>query len=342
VTDLLNVVLVGAGRAGMVHGRNLCGRVKGARLAAIADPSTEALERAGRELGCNQLIEDPVAAVTDDRIDAAVIAGPTFSHASVAVAALGADKHVLCEKPLASTADEASEMLAAERASNASFSMAFMRRFDDRFMRAAERIASGEIGEPLLVRSSGRGPGLPPEWAWDPRRSGGLVAEVNSHDLDTVRWLSGQEFVSVHAFGRAAKRPDIADRYEAFVDVIVASFELTAGLAQLDGACPADYGYDARVEVYGTEGTLLVGGPVADTAVVVRRDGVVTDPVRSWQGLFHEAYEREDQHFVRVARGEAQPRTTAEDGIRALEGVFAVNLSIAETRVVSLDEVAVG
>jgi predicted dehydrogenase len=341
VTDVLNVLLVGAGRAGLVHGRNLSGRADGARLVAIADPSAEAREKAGRELGCDLLIDDPVAAVSDERIDAVVIAGPTFSHTGVAVAALGADKHVLCEKPLASTPDEASAILAAECASKASFSMAFMRRFDDRFMRAAERIASGDIGETVLVRSSGRGPGLPPEWAWDPRRSGGLVAEVNSHDLDTIRWLSGQEFASVHAFGRAAKRPDIADRYEGFVDVIVASFELTAGLGQLDGACPADYGYDARVEVYGTEGTLLLGGPVADSAVVVRRDGVITDPVRSWQTLFHDAYEREVQHFVRVARGEAEPRATVEDGVRALEGVFAVNMSIAEKRVVALEEVSV-
>jgi predicted dehydrogenase len=104
--------------------------------------------------------------------------------------------------------------------------MGFMRRFDDGFVRAAERIAAGDIGEPLLVRSTTRGPGLPPEWAWDIQRSGGLIAEVNSHDLDTVRHLTGQEFISVTATGRAAKRPDIAERYPGFVDVISVSLEL--------------------------------------------------------------------------------------------------------------------
>lgn len=340
MTDLLNVLLVGAGRAGMVHGRNLAGRVSGARLGGIADPSAEARERAGRELGCDVLVGDAAEGVGDDRFDAVVIASPTYSHADVAVAALAADKHVLCEKPLAASAPDARRIATELRTSRGTFSMAFMRRFDARFRRAHERILAGDIGDPVLVRSSGRGPGLPPEWAWDPSRSGGLIAEVNSHDLDAVRWLSGQEFVGVHAFGRAAKRADIAEHNPGFVDIVIASFELTSGLAQVDGACPADYGYDARVEVYGTEGTLLVGGPVAESAVVVRRDGVVTDPVRSWQSLFAHAYEQEDAHFVAVARGEAEPATGLEDGMRALEAVLAVGKSLLERRPVVIGEVA--
>ena len=107
--------------------------------------------------------------------------------------------------------------------------MAFMRRFDPSWMSLAERIAAGEIGEPLLVRSTGRGPGLPPEWALDPETSGGLIAEVNSHDLDSIRWFSGQEFETVYAVGRAAKRPDLVERFPGFVDVVLATFELSGG-----------------------------------------------------------------------------------------------------------------
>ncbi|MGH2736150.1 MAG: Gfo/Idh/MocA family oxidoreductase, partial [Actinomycetota bacterium] len=98
MSDVVRVALAGAGRAGLVHGRNFATGVPGAQLVALADPSREARERAAAELGCGLVFEDPVSAVTHDRVDAVVIASPTFTHAEVACAALEAGKHVLCEK----------------------------------------------------------------------------------------------------------------------------------------------------------------------------------------------------------------------------------------------------
>jgi predicted dehydrogenase len=327
----LAVAVVGTGRAGLVHARNFASGVSGARLAALADPSEEALTVAAAETACDRTFTDPLEAVAADDIDAVVIASPTFTHAELAVAALAAGKNVLCEKPLASTLDEAAAIASAAAESDATFLMGFMRRFDATWMSVAERIAAGEIGKPLLVRSTGRGPGLPPEWALDPETSGGLIAEVNSHDLDSIRWFSGQEFETAYAIGRAAKRPDLAERFPGFVDVVLATFELAGGaLAQLDGACPADYGYDARVEVYGSDGVAFVGDPRRGSALLVRRGEAVAEPVRGWRDLFADAYRAEDAHLVAVARGEAEPRTSADDGVRALEAVFAVNRSLAE------------
>jgi predicted dehydrogenase len=337
VSGELRVLLVGAGRAGLVHGRNFAAGVPGARLAALADTSREALDRASAELGCERVLTDPLAAVTDEAVDAVVLATPTFTHAELAVAALGAGKHVLCEKPLASSLEGAAAVGSAVEAASGVFLIGFMRRFDPGFLRAREAVEAGAIGEPLFVRSTGRGPGLPPEWAWDPSVSGGLIAEVNSHDLDSVRWLSGREFETVYALGRAAKRPDIAERHPGFTDLVLATFELSGGaLASVDGACPADYGYDARVEVYGSEGVVFAGDPRADATLVVRADGARSAPVASWRAAFADAYRAEDAHFVRAARGEEDPRTTVRDGIRALEAVVAVNRSLAEGRPVDV------
>jgi myo-inositol 2-dehydrogenase/D-chiro-inositol 1-dehydrogenase/scyllo-inositol 2-dehydrogenase (NAD+) len=337
VSGELRVLVVGAGRAGLVHASNLARGDAGARLAALADPDAAALARAAVELGCERTFADPAAAVVDNGVDAVVIASPTFTHAELAVAALEAGKHVLCEKPLASSLEEAAAIGRAVESAPGAFLMGFMRRFDRAFVRAAERIAAGDIGRPLLVRSTGRGPGLPPEWAWDVERSGGLIAEVNSHDLDSVRWLSGQEFETVHALGRAAKRADIAERFPGFVDLVVASFELSGGaLAQVDGACPADYGYDARIEVYGSEGVVFAGDARKGSALLVRAEGATTDVVRSWRDLFRDAYRAEAAHLVAVARGEEAPRANFEDGLRALEAVAAVNRSLAEGLPVSL------
>lgn len=337
----LGVAVVGAGRAGMVHARNFASGVPGARLVALADPDEEALVVASAATGCDRTSTDPLQAVTGDEVGAVVVASPTFTHAEVAVSALAAGKHVLCEKPLASTLAEGSAIARAVADSESAFLMGFMRRFDPTWTSLAERVAAGEIGRPLLVRSTGRGPGLPPEWALDPEVSGGLIAEVNSHDLDSIRWLSGQEFETVYAVGRAAKRPDLADRFPGFVDVVLATFELSDGaLAQLDGACPAEYGYDARVEVYGTEGVAFAGDPRRGSALLIRRGEAVAEPVRGWRDLFADAYRAEDAHLVAVARGEVESRTSVEDGVRALEAVFAVNRSLAEGAPVALARAA--
>lgn len=340
MSGTVRVVLVGAGRAGLVHGRNLAAGVPGGCLVGVADPDEHALAQASRELEPEQTWSDPTAAVTADEVDAVVIASPTFTHTELAVAALEAGKYVLCEKPLAANLEDAARIRSAAEAADGHLLMAFMRRFDPGFVRAAERIAAGDIGEPLLVRSTGRGPGLPPTWSWDVERSGGLVAEVNSHDIDTIRWLSGQEPELVHAVGRAAKRPDIAESHPGFVDVVTATIELSGGaLAQFDGACPAGYGYDARVEVYGSEGSVLVGGPTRDGALLVRADGAVTDPVSSWRTLFASAYREEVRHLVAVVRGEDEPRTSIHDGEQALATVLAANRSMRTGAPVAVAEV---
>ncbi|HZB34948.1 MAG TPA: Gfo/Idh/MocA family oxidoreductase [Gaiellaceae bacterium] len=337
----LGVAVVGTGRAGMVHARNFAFGVVGAQLVALADPSEAALAAAAVETGCERTYADPRDAIADGAVEAVVIASPTFTHAELTVAALAAGKHVLCEKPLASTLDEAVTIAGAAAASDAVFLMAFMRRFDATWSSVAERVTAGEIGEPLFVRSTGRGPGLPPEWALDPSRSGGLIAEVNSHDIDSIRWFSGQEFNGVYAVGRAAKRPDLAERYAGFVDLVLATFELSGGaLGEVDGACPADYGYDARVEIYGSEGVAFAGDPRRGSALLIRRGEAVAEPVRGWRDLFAAAYRAEDAHLVAVARGEDEPRTSVDDGVRALEAVFAVNRSLAEGAPVTLARVA--
>jgi predicted dehydrogenase len=334
----LRVLVIGAGRAGMVHARNFAAGLPGARLAGVADPDPGARGRAAAELGC-PTFADPAAAIADERIDAVVIAVPTPGHAELAVAALQAGRHVLSEKPLASTLEEARRIEAAVRGSGRVLMMAFMRRHDRGFRRAKELIEEGAIGEPLFVRSTTRGPGLPPPWAWDVGRSGGLIAEVNSHDIDTVRWFTGQEFARVRAVGRAAKRPDIAADHPGFVDVVAVQAELSAGaLAQIDGACPADYGYDARAEVYGSTGALFVGDPT-EGPLVVTAERARIDPVRGWARLFAEAYRAEDAHFVAACRGEAPAEPSVVDGLRALEVVVAVNRSLREGRDVALAEV---
>lgn len=337
----VGVVLVGAGRAGLVHGRNFAAGVLGAELVGVVEPDAATRQAALEELECargwaslDEALEHPAA-------DAVVITSPTPTHADLAIAALKADKHVLCEKPLTGSHEDARRIAEAVDASSGHFLMAFMRRFDSGLRRAKQAILDGDIGEPILVKSLSRGPGLPAAWAWDVETAGGLIGEVNAHDLDAVRWLSGKEYETVYAVGRAAKRPDIAEQHPGFTDVVAATFTLTDGvIAQVDGACPADYGYDARVEVYGSEGVILAGDPRADSTLLVRPGAATSQPVASWRNVFATAYRAEDDHFIQVVRGLQQPWTTLEDGIRALEATVAVNRSVATGARVDVTPVA--
>ena len=334
----VRVCVVGTGRAGMVHARNFRWHVPYASLVAIVDIEPERARQAASELDLGQApfpTLDKALEMSD--FDAVVITTPTFSHAELAVKAASSGKSILCEKPMALTLEECDRMIEAASQNQVVLQIGFMRRFDPPFVEAKRQIDDGLIGRPLVVRTLTRGPGLPPAWAHDIRRSHGILAEVNSHDFDCIRWFSGGEYVSVFARGATRKALEVQARYPEFYDTVVVSAELDNGVfAVLDGVCPVDYGYDARAEVVGTEGVLLVG-EMHQTATtrVTRQSGLVEDHFLGWRERFAQAYANEATHFVEAIRGRRPPTATGVDGKRALEAVIAGNRSIATGQPVS-------
>lgn len=329
--ETVRVCLVGAGRAGMVHGVNLARHVPGARVVAVVDEREEARRRAAAELGASADFPTLRDALQAAEFDAVVIATPTYTHRDLAVEAARAGKHIFCEKPMAIDAEQALAMIEAARSADVVLQIGFMRRFDEDFVRARALIEAGEIGEPLFIRSTTRGPGLPPPWAWDTAKSNGMLAEVNSHDFDCVRWLAGSEYERVFARVRARKAEEPRRLHPDFYDVAVVTVELADGtLGAIDGACPSDYGYDARVEVLGSRGLLTVGQVPDGTVVQVTQDGRVTrQAFRSWRDRFRTGYLGEVREFVECVRTGRAPRVTGVDGLRALEAVLAAVKSIA-------------
>jgi len=329
VGSAVNVCVVGLGRAGMVHAVNFQRHVAGAVLAAVVEADREVLEARAAELGVAGRFTGIREALDGAPVDAVCITTPTFTHAEIAVAAAHSGKHVICEKPMALNLAEADRMIEAAADAGVLLQMAFMRRFDPAFREARQFVADGRIGRPMVIRSLTRGPGLPPRWAWDPTRSNGMLAEVNSHDFDTVRWIAGSEVTRVYAETSASKRPDLLDEFPGFYDSAVVTLRMADGaLATIDGACPVDYGYDARLEVLGTEGVLQVGELRGGAVLLCTREsGVQSKPFASWRDRFREAYVAEAAHFIRCIRAEEQLLSTGLDGRKALEATLAANLS---------------
>ena len=332
------ICLIGAGRAGMIHARNFQNKVPGFHMEAIVDPFAEARETACRELGIPNAYAELDQALENPNVHAVIVVSPTKYHRDIVLAAAAAGKHILCEKPMAMNVDECEEMVAAADRAGIILQIGFMRRFDAGFLAAKEAIDSGAIGDVVLVKSLTRGPSTPQPWMYDIQKSNGPLAEVNSHDIDTVHWFSGSSFAEVYAVAGNYRCPQARAEFPDFYDNVVLSGRLQNGMqGAIDGAQGVGYGYDARVEILGTDGVIYLGNTNQNSMICTNRSGNKVQPfVKSWTNLFMDAYLEEDRHFAQCALGDAEPRVTGLDGLNAVRVVAAGNLSIAEKRIVTL------
>ena len=343
--SILNICIVGAGRAGLIHAENFAGRVPGARLAAFADPDGEAAKTAiglfsrGLAGGPVKYYKSHTDALADREIDAFVIVTPTKYHRGIVVDVARAGRHALCEKPMAMTEAECDDMIEAADRAGVILQIGFMRRFDEGYARAKEIVAAGAIGDVVMVRSNTRGPSVPQRWMYDIAASNGPLAEVNSHDIDTLRWFSGSEFDTIFAIGGNFRSPEARAGYPDFYDNVVLAAGMKNGVqGMIDGAQGVGYAYDARTEILGVKGCIFVGR-TQDSAVVTctsETGGAAYPLVKSWRQLFRDAYLAEDKAFCDAVRNGTPPLVTGLDGKMAVAAVNAGNRSIREKIAVSL------
>jgi predicted dehydrogenase len=337
----LGICVIGSGRAGMIHARNFARRVTRARLVALTDSHAPTLADAKAELEVETGYADYRQALADPRVDAVVVVTPTSLHREVVLAAARSGKHVLCEKPMGMNVRECDDMIDACATASVKLQLGFMRRYDESFRSAKERLDAGEIGEAVLVKSLTHGPSVPQEWMYDIAKSNGPLAEVNSHDIDAVRWFTGSEIVEVYALGGNYRCPQAREKYPDFYDNVAMVFRFADGRQGfIDGAASVGYGYDSRMEVVGTRGVLFVGRAEQDSVVTCSTDrGIVRPFVKSWRTLFTEAYYAEDQDFVDCILDGREPRVRGIDGRMAVAVVNAGNRSIAERKPVKVEGV---
>jgi predicted dehydrogenase len=330
--DKVRICLVGAGRAGEVHGDVYYFSAPNSEIVSIFD-----IEKAkAQNLACKYNVNEKYVfdnfedTLSYSEFDAAVITTPTFTHLLYARMSAQKNIHVFCEKPMAITMQDCNEMIAICKKENVILQIGFMRRFDEGFSNAKKMIENGDIGVPLIVKSVGRGPGLPGKWAFDIKNSNGNLAEVNSHDFDSIRWFSGSEYKNIYAVAKNSKNPEIGKEYPMFYDNAIVSATMRNDVFGLiDSVCPCDYGYDARSEVVGSKGVIFIGSLKESTTVTCTRESHMVAPqVLSWKKRFHDAYITEDRHFIDCIINRKNPSVTGDDGKKAVEAVIAANESI--------------
>lgn len=334
----LHICLVGAGRAGMIHAENFAHRIENARIAAVVDVVAEAAEASAKKLNCNTVYTDYRRALEDPSIDAAMVVSPTNFHKSIVLDFAAAGKHIFCEKPMAMNTAECDEMVAACERNGVKLQIGFMRRHDESFCRAKEILDSGAIGDLVLIRSNTRGPSKPRPWMYDIKNSNGILAEVNSHDIDSIRWFSGSEVDHLYAIAGNYRNPEAADAYPDYYDNVVMNGVFKNGVQfSIDGAAYVQYGYDSKMELVGTKGVLHIGrsdGAFLTCSTV--EHGTSTPFINSWMTLFRDAYLAEDVSFVDCVLHDKQPKVTGLDGRMAVRIVEAGNESISTGQIVTL------
>ena len=306
--------VLGAGRIGQVHARAIAS-VEGADLVAIAEPVDAAAKAAQARFGCELRTIDQIAA--SDDIDAVVICTPTDTHADLIEQFARAGKAVFCEKPVDLNVDRVKQALATVEAEGATLMVGFNRRFDPDFMAVKAAIDAGRIGAVEMVTITSRDPGAPP---YDYIKvSGGIFRDMTIHDFDMARWLLGEEVETVTAQASVLTDPKIGELgdYDS-VNVILRT--ASGKQCVITNSRRASYGYDQRIEVLGSAGSVSAENH-REANIEIANDGGYTRPplLNFFMIRYIAAYANEIAAFVAaVAEGAATP-TTGLDGLRALE-----------------------
>lgn len=335
---VIGVCLIGCGRAGMIHARNYMNKVANARMVAVVDAVEEAAKAAAAELNVERYYTDYRAILNDNDIDAVVVVAPTNLHKQIVVDCAFAGKHIFCEKPMAMNTAECDEMIAACEANGVKLQIGFMRRFDESFREAKRLLDSGAIGDLVQVHSCTRGPSKPKVWMCDLKKSNGILAEVNSHDIDALRWMTGSDVASLYAVAGNFRNEEVAPIHPDYYDSVLMNGTMENGVHFcIDGAAYVQYGYDSKMELIGTKGKICVGRSDKEFVhCTTVENGTATPFVNSWMTLFKEAYLAEDTAFVNAVINNTTPEVTGVDGRMAVAVVEAGNSSIANKEIVKM------
>jgi myo-inositol 2-dehydrogenase/D-chiro-inositol 1-dehydrogenase len=270
-------------------------------------------------------------------VDAVAICASTDTHADLIVAAARVGKPIFCEKPVSLDLAEVDRALAAVEEAGVPFQIGFNRRFDPAHASVREAMANGTVGVAQLVRISSRDP-EPPPLAYV-KVSGGIFLDMTIHDFDMARYVTGSEVREVYA--RGALRVEESFAQAGDVDTAVVTLTHEDGcLTVIDNSRHAAYGYDQRVEVFGSLGMAASENPLAHSGVVRTASGTHAPPPRAFfLDRYMESYVRQWSAFVAALEAGEQPPVTTQDARAPLVSGLAARRSLEEERPVRIDEV---
>jgi len=338
MSEKLKIGIIGAGRIGKIHTENIARFVPQAALEGIADIMLSAEQEAwAKGLGARIVSKDPGDILKDPAIEAVAICSSTATHADFVIAAAAAGKHIFCEKPIDLTVPKVKVALEAVKKAGVKLQIGFNRRFDHNFARIREHTLSGGVGQVHLVKISSRDPAPPPP-AYV-AVSGGIFLDMMIHDFDMARFQAGSEITEVYAAGAVLVDPEIGKAGD--VDTALVTLKFANGaMGVIDNSRKAVYGYDQRVEVFGSKGTAIAENDLPNTVKLYNETGVSGEkPLYFFLERYKAAFIDEMVSFIEAVRNNKPVAVTGEDGLENMYAALAAGKSLKEGRPVKISEV---
>ena len=334
----LCIGLIGAGRIGKLHAENLKHRIKGCELVAVSDVMESVAQDLAKSLDIPRIYSDHRRILESADVDAVVICASTDGHAQIISDAASAGKHIFCEKPIALDLGVIDRVLDEVDRAGVLLQIGFNRRFDNNFKRMHELLQTGEIGTPHLLRITSRDPSPPPiEYI---KKSGGIFLDMTIHDFDMARFLIQSEVDQVYAAGEVNGDKTIAEAGD--LDTVMVTLTYKNGvLATIDNSRMAVYGYDQRVEVFGSGGMIsaqneLINGVTISNGAAIH--GAL--PKVFFLDRYRESYIAELKAFIESIVNDRVPAVTGADGRAPVVLGYAAAKSVQENRPVKISEIS--
>lgn len=335
---MINIGIIGAGRIGRVHVESIRTQVADAAVKVLADPfMNEQTAEWAKQMGVERVTKDYKEILADSAIDAVLICSSTDTHASISIEAIEAGKHVFCEKPVDHDIQKIKQVQAALREHPVKYQVGFNRRFDHNFAAVRNAVAEGRIGDSHIIRITSRDP-EPPSADYI-NVSGGMFLDMTIHDFDMARFLAGCNAKEIYVEAAALVDPAIGEAGDVDTAVITMKME-NGSLVTIDNSRKAVYGYDQRVEVFGSKGMVNVSNDTVSSAVVSSADGVTAEkPLYFFIERYMQAYAGEIKSFVQAIERDGDTAVGIIDGLESVRMGLAAKKSLEEHRPVGLSEI---
>lgn len=334
--EMMTVGVVGAGRIGKLHVENML-RMGGVHVKTIADPYAENAREWANKWQIPNLVTDPETIFNDEEIDVVFICSPTDTHVDLITRSAAAKKHIFCEKPISFSDEETMAAYESVQKAGVQLQVGFNRRFDRNYGRVKDYVETGKIGDLHILRITSRDP-EPPNLDYV-KSSGGIFMDMTIHDFDMARFVAGSEVKEVYATGAALVNPEIASVGDVDTALIQLTFE-NGALGIIDNSRQAVYGYDQRIEAFGSKGSAESNNETETRVKFSSSESVSEDqPLHFFLERYNDAYIDEvQQFFTAIQSGSAVP-CTFEDGIMAQRIAAAAKESLTTGQRVAVKKI---
>ena len=315
----LRIGVVGCGRIGKLHIDNLINAIPETDVIAVADPM---IDKSGAREWCaargiTNVSADYMDVINNPEVDAVFVCSSTDTHSIISLAAANAGKHVFCEKPVDYDVDKIKAVIEAVEKNGVKFQVGFNRRFDHNHKAVADAVKDGTIGDPHIVIVTSRDPEPPP--ASYVAVSGGIFYDMMIHDFDMVRYVTGSEAVEISAVGSCLVNPNLQEESGIpDVDTAVVTMKMANGcIAVINNSRQAVYGYDQRVEAFGSKGVASDANDLLNTTTVMTKDGAMSQkPLWFFLERYNQAFIEQVKYFVDSVINDKPVVVGAIDGLR--------------------------